>query len=207
MTLDMKTAAAGLLALAGMLTLPLGTAEARSWRSYAHQYGGGYYVDKYASKYVGEDKNGHTYYKGSKHDKWSGEYYNNKTGKWTGKTYDGEWGGKSSSTKFSSKSSGSDAPAVKSGSAGSKKTNAAKTTSSNTAPVKTGVIKSDAGSGSSTAVRTVKKAAPEVEPAEAQSPPAEATPKKGPAPQAKLVPQAEVYGPPMPPAYATAEAQ
>ena len=76
MRFNMKAAAAGLLALAGMLTLPFSAAEAKSWRAWANQYGGGYYVDKYADKYVAEDKNGKTYYKGTKHDKWSGEYYN-----------------------------------------------------------------------------------------------------------------------------------
>ncbi|MGQ0672313.1 MAG: hypothetical protein ACT4N2_05465 [Hyphomicrobium sp.] len=61
MKFKLEGALAGIVALAGLLTLPLDSAEARSWRSYAREHGGGYWVDKY----VGEDKNGNATYKGS----------------------------------------------------------------------------------------------------------------------------------------------
>jgi hypothetical protein len=100
MKFNVTSAAAAALATAALFTLPLGAAEARSWRSYVDQYGGGKWVDKY----VEEDKNGNVRYKGSKNDTWSGEYYDSKTGKWTGKKYDGESSSKSSSKASSTRS-------------------------------------------------------------------------------------------------------
>lgn len=86
MTHGIKAAAAALLALAGSFSAGSGAAEA-GWRDHARKHGAGFYVEKYADQYVTQDNK----YKGSKHDKHSGEYYNTKTGKWTGKKYDGEY--------------------------------------------------------------------------------------------------------------------
>ncbi len=194
MNMNIKAAAAGALALAGMLTLPFSAAEAKTWRQWANQYGGGSYVDKYANDYVGEDKNGKTYYKGSKHDKYSGEYYNNKTGKWTGKKdYDGEYGGKSSK-EYSSNSSKSKSSTA---SAGSAKPTAAKTVSAKPAATTT-------YSASQKSSKVVAKAPVEAaDDLEAGTPPAMVAPKKL-GPQARLAAEGELYGPPMPAEFATA---
>ena len=214
---------AAVLALAGIAVLPVGAAEAKTWRQWAHQYGGGNYVDKYANDYVGEDKNGKTYYKGSKHDTYSGEYYNNKTGKWTGKHYDGKHGGPAS-TEYSSngtKKSKSNTASVRSNSAGSSKTYAKASTGGTTAKVvsqKPGAAKTYAAKPATAGVKPVsnetmvsKKAVTKspVDEVDAEGADAlEAAPApKGVKPQARLLPEAEMYGPPMPPEFETAQAQ
>ena len=196
MNMNIKAAAVGAVALAGMLTLPFSAAEAKTWRQWANQYGGGYYVDKYANDYVGEDKNGKTYYKGSKHDKYSGEYYNNKTGKWTGKKdYNGEWGGKSSK-EYSSNSSKSKSSTASVGSA--KKTASAKPAST--------TVYSASSAGQKTSKVVTKAPVEAAGDLEAGTPPAMVAPKKL-GPQARLAAEGELYGPPMPAEFAAASTQ
>lgn len=47
-------------------------------------------LGKWVDKYVEEDKSGKTHYKQAKEDTWSQEYYDSKTGNWTGKRYNDE---------------------------------------------------------------------------------------------------------------------
>jgi hypothetical protein len=191
---NVKAAAAGFLAFAAMLSVPLGAAEARNWRSYVDQYGGGNWVDKYVS----EDKNGNVRYKGSKNDKWSGEYYDNKTGKWTGKQYDGD--GKTASKSGSTTSKSETAPVASNKS--STKTPAAKSASTKTYATKP---VDPALKASETLTNAPDSPATEAGALEAETPPVEVAPKKV-GPQARLVPETELYGPPMPPEFATASA-
>lgn len=171
MTLKLKAAAAATLALAGTLALPSGAANA-GWRDYASKHGAGYYVEKYADKYVTEDNK----YKGSKNDKWSGEYYDSKTGKWTGKKHNDEYSSKSS------KSSKSNTASVK---PRSTKTYAAKTSNKPVAAstvAASSKVKSSANTAKRVPVGEVTEA-----PALSQSDL-----------QAGAGPEAEFYGPPMP---------
>jgi hypothetical protein len=171
MKLNPKAAAAALLALAGTLALPFGAANA-GWRDYAFKHGAGYYVEKYADKYVTEDNR----YKGSKHDKWSGEYYDTKTGKWTGKKHDGEYSSKSS-----------------------------KSTKTNTASVKPHTTKKYAAKPGSTTVSTTTAAsAPKVKSTTSavKKPPVGEVSEAPALAQSDLQtsagPETEMYGPPMP---------
>ena len=94
----MKFVFAGLLAAAAYVAFVPAKAEASEVLDRLRSHGLGKWVDEY----VKEDSSGKVQYKGSKHDTYSGEYYNNKTGKWTGKKYDGEVKSTSTSTRKSS---------------------------------------------------------------------------------------------------------
>lgn len=108
MSYGIKGAAAALVAMAGALSAGTGAAEA-GWRDHAKKHGAGFYVEKYADQYVTQDNK----YKGSKHDTHSGEYYNTKTGKWTGKKYDGEYSSSSEQgNKASPKKAGASAASL-----------------------------------------------------------------------------------------------
>ena len=182
----MKFVFAGLLAAAAYVAFVPAKAEASEVLNRLRSHGLGKWVDEY----VKEDSSGKVRYKGAKQDTYSSEYYNNKTGKWTGKKYDGEVKSTSTSTR---KSSTKETASLK-----STKTYAGKSFGSKTNVAEKSTIRKS--STSKTYQKYVKPdASPAIEPSVA--PQREKTP-------AKVTAEAtapEMYGPPAPAELAQAE--